>query len=82
MPRLNLDTYILIYMLSGSFKAVEQSLLMCHRWSVSAIVLWEIAKLVQIGHIDLDLGASSDSLFEPSACMTTGSGGSPNFDPT
>ncbi len=54
---LNLDTHILVYALSGSLKAVEQSLLLCHRWSVSAIVLWEIAKLVQIGRIDLDLDA-------------------------
>ena len=26
-----------------------------NRWSVSAIVLWELAKLVQLGRVDVDL---------------------------
>ena len=30
-------------------------MLKADRWSVSAIVLWEIAKLAQMGRIDLDL---------------------------
>ena len=32
-----------------------RSLLAGSRWSVSAIVLWELAKLVQLGRLDMDL---------------------------
>lgn len=53
---LNLDTHILIYALAGQLKPVEEVLLSNNRWSISSIVLWEIAKLVQLGRIELDLG--------------------------
>ena len=52
---LNLDTHILIFALRGELRAREQSLLTQARWSVSAIVLWEIAKLAQLGRVDVDL---------------------------
>ena len=52
---LNLDTHILVYALQGELKASEVELLARDQWSVSAIVLWEIAKLVQLGRIELDL---------------------------
>ena len=52
---LNLDTHILIFALSGELKHGEQDLLARSRWSVSAIVLWELARLVQLGRLDLDL---------------------------
>ena len=52
---LNLDTHILIFALRGELRAHEETLLTQARWSVSAIVLWEIAKLVQLGRVDLDL---------------------------
>ncbi len=52
---LNLDTHILIFALQGSLRAGEQALLERRRWSVSAIVLWELAKLVQIGRVEVDL---------------------------
>ena len=52
---LNLDTHILVYALSGGLRRAEQRLLAGSRWSVSSIVLWELAKLVQLGRLDLDL---------------------------
>ena len=52
---LNLDTHILLYALAGELSAKEKKLLEKNRWSISAIVIWEIAKLAQLGRIDLDL---------------------------
>lgn len=52
---LNLDTHILIHALAGDLTPRERELLSAHPWSISAIVLWELAKLVQIGRIELDL---------------------------
>ncbi len=52
---LNVDTHILIYAVTGALRSRERLLLKAARWSVSAIVLWEVAKLAQIGRIDLDL---------------------------
>ena len=50
-----LDTHILIFALAGELRPAEQSLLSRSRWSISSIVLWELAKLVQLGRLDLDL---------------------------
>lgn len=52
---LNLDTHILIYALGGALKPRERALLASRPWSVSAIVLWEVAKLAQLGRIEMDL---------------------------
>ena len=52
---LNLDTHILIFAVSGSLRPAEQRLLASNSWSVSSIVLWELAKLVQLGRLDMDL---------------------------
>ena len=52
---LNLDTHILIHALRDELQADERRLLAGNRWSVSAIVFWEIAKLVQLGRIEMDL---------------------------
>jgi PIN domain nuclease of toxin-antitoxin system len=52
---LNLDTHVLIRALAGDLTAGERRLLGSHRWSISAIVLWEIAKLAQLGRIEVDL---------------------------
>ena len=55
MQVLNLDTHIVIHALSGTLRSAEKALLTKNRWSVSAIVLWELAKLVQLGRVELDL---------------------------
>lgn len=52
---LNLDTHIVIYALAGELTAREKRLLGSQQWSMSAIVLWEIAKLAQLGRIEADL---------------------------
>ncbi len=52
---LNLDTHILICALRGELRLKERQLLERNQWSVSAIVYWEIAKLAQLGRIELDL---------------------------
>ena len=52
---LNLDTHILIFALRGELDRSEHQVLAGGQWSVSAIVLWELAKLVQLGRVDVDL---------------------------
>jgi PIN domain nuclease of toxin-antitoxin system len=52
---LNLDTRILLHALTGDLTPREQTQLAADPWSISAIVLWEIAKLAQIGRITVDL---------------------------
>ena len=52
---LNLDTHVVVHALQGTLTAGERRLLAADTWSMSAIVLWEIAKLVQLGRLDLDL---------------------------
>lgn len=54
-PSLNLDTHILIYALRGDLLSREQELLSRNTWTISAIVLWELAKLAQMGRVGLDL---------------------------
>ena len=52
---LNLDTHVLIFALRGELRARERELLGRNRWGISAIVPWELAKLVQLGRVAVDL---------------------------
>lgn len=52
---LNLDTHILIFALTGALRRRERALLSENGWSISAIVLWELAKLAQLGRVTVDL---------------------------
>lgn len=52
---INLDTHVLVFALTGQIDDRERSLLANHTWGVSAIVFWELAKLVQLGRIRMDL---------------------------
>jgi PIN domain nuclease of toxin-antitoxin system len=52
---LNLDTHVLLFALTDELRPKERTLLREDSWSVSAIVLWEITKLAQLGRIDVDL---------------------------
>lgn len=52
---LNLDTHVLIYALLGELAGNERQLLARTQWSVSSIVFWEIAKLIQLGRVEVDL---------------------------
>src|SRR5438270_433413 len=55
---LNLDTHILIHALAGSLTPRERALLFDEPWSISAIVLWEVAKLAQRKRISVDLDSA------------------------
>jgi PIN domain nuclease of toxin-antitoxin system len=52
---LNLDTHVLLYALGGELRPAERKLLTRDTWSISAIVLWELAKLAELGRIEVDL---------------------------
>jgi PIN domain nuclease of toxin-antitoxin system len=52
---LNLDTHIVLHALSGSLTPREEKLLRRESWGISAIVLWEITKLAQLGRISVDM---------------------------
>ncbi|MGH7638444.1 MAG: type II toxin-antitoxin system VapC family toxin [Gemmatimonadaceae bacterium] len=51
----SLDTHVLVFALAGKLTATERRILTAETWSLSAIVLWELAKLVQLGRLELDL---------------------------
>jgi PIN domain nuclease of toxin-antitoxin system len=51
---LNLDTHILLGTLSGTLNAREGAIIRGQTLAISDIVLWELAKLAQLGRIDLD----------------------------
>ena len=52
---LNLDTHILLFALTGEVTPAERVLLATNEWSISGIVLWEIARLAELGRISIDL---------------------------
>ncbi len=54
---INLDTHILIHALAGTLRPKERDLLTTGQWGISAIVLWEIAKLFQLGRVTLDINS-------------------------
>jgi PIN domain nuclease of toxin-antitoxin system len=51
---LNLDTHILVALLSGELRAAEFDLLKTGQFAISDIVLWELAKLVELRRLDFD----------------------------
>lgn len=54
---LNLDTHILIYLLSGDLNDREHQLVSQEPLAISDIVLLELAKLIQLGRITLNLNS-------------------------
>lgn len=52
---LNLDTHVLIHALDGRLTPKERRLLSADAWGISAIVLWEIHTLAQLGRIAVDV---------------------------
>ena len=55
MQMINLDTHIFVLAVLGELRPSELNLLARNKWSVSAIVLWELSKLAQLGRIEMDL---------------------------
>ena len=52
---LNLDTHILVALLEGDLRPAERACLLANDWVISDIVLWELAKLIDLGRLQLDL---------------------------
>jgi len=52
---LNLDTHVLLHALLGNLKPKERVLLSSDTWSISAIVLWEVCKLAELGRVEIDV---------------------------
>jgi len=50
-----LDTHILIEALAGSLRPKDRAIVSRDTWSISAISLWELAKLPQTGRVEVDL---------------------------
>lgn len=57
---LNLDTHILLGTLSGTLSSQERGLILGQSLAISDIVLWELAKLSQLGRVEFDF---DDSIF-------------------
>ena len=52
---LNLDTHVLIHAMTGEVTPRESRILRNSSWGVSAIVLWELVKLAELGRIEINL---------------------------
>jgi len=52
---LNLDTHILVGLLAGELSEREVGFVKNQDLAISDIVLWELAKLVQLGRLELDM---------------------------
>lgn len=52
---LNLDTHVLLHALRGDLRRRERELLEASDWGIAAIVLWELAKLAELGRVEIDL---------------------------
>ena len=51
---LNLDTHMVVALLSGDLSASELELLTSHPLAISDILLWELAKLVELRRLEFD----------------------------
>ena len=52
---LNLDTHILVSILTGDLFPREDDLILKNELAISDVVLWELAKLIQLGRLEMDL---------------------------
>ena len=52
---LNLDTHVLVSLLIGDFSDSELRLIQGEQFVISDIVLWELAKMIKLGRLDMDL---------------------------
>ena len=59
MPKVSLDTHILIHSIQDALRPIEARVLADATWCISPIVYWEIAKLTQIGRVEIDLKATA-----------------------
>ena len=52
---INLDTHVVVHLLAGTLPPQERDAVRSEAGGISCIVLWELAKLVQLGRLRLDL---------------------------
>ena len=55
---LNLDTYIVVAVLKGDLREAEERLIAGEDLAVSGVVLWELATLVRLRRVKLDLDST------------------------
>jgi PIN domain nuclease of toxin-antitoxin system len=60
---LNLDTHIVVALLDGSLSPEEAALVSAEPLGLSSIVLWELAKLVQLRRLVLDFDSPEFKTF-------------------
>lgn len=60
---LNLDTHMVVALLDGSLKPSEQKLVVADTLGISDIVLWELAKLVELRRLELDFDSNEFHAF-------------------
>ena len=51
---LNLDTHMVVALLQGDLRPPEELLVLKEEWAISDIVLWELAKLIQLGRLEME----------------------------
>lgn len=56
---LNLDTHILVAAINDELRPAEAILIERERLFISDIVLWELAKLIQRGRLELDMDGAA-----------------------
>lgn len=61
---LNLDTHMVVAILKGDLSERERRLILSRRLAISDIVNWELAKLVQLGRLHMDLKAAEFKNFQ------------------
>ena len=66
---LNLDTHMVVALLSGDLSKAERDILAIESLAVSDIVFWEIAKLVQLRRLDLDFDDAGFTAFQRSVTV-------------
>jgi PIN domain nuclease of toxin-antitoxin system len=59
----NLDTHMVVHLLDGKLTPTELQIVQTQPGSIAAIVLWELAKLVQLGRLTLDLHGGAFQAF-------------------
>ena len=60
---LNLDTHMVVALLDGSLKRSEENIVISDSLAISDIVFWELAKLIELKRIEMDLDSREFQAF-------------------
>jgi PIN domain nuclease of toxin-antitoxin system len=66
---LNLDTHVVVSLLNGDLSKQEHHLIVGDSLAISDIVLWELAKLVQLRRLEIDFDDTAFTAFLRSVTM-------------